>query len=396
MGHGEQDDEPRDEGYDEGSLDEHGDDEHAPKGAPPDPLDRVWMHPSELHAMAPGLTAKRPKRRSLRGLAVPVLAGAAGALITVGVLALAGAFSRTSSPASQQATQQSVAGDGEPSVPPAAARAGASVMSVVARDGAGTRHGSGVSIRHAGEVLTTARLIGDARVVDVLTADGQRHTARVLGRDRTTDLALISLDASADVPAADLADRAAVAGSDVWIVGAGNGTRTVWLSSGMVSTSDAILVDADGPMVSGLIETNAAASDAATGGALVDDRGAVVGIVLGRSNSATTYAAPIADAVEVAEELNTNGVATHGSAGFNGLDGPKGPTLGTINADGPAARAGARAGDVVVSLDGRPVESMSEVMALVRSDDPGQTVTVVLDRKGNEFAVRIELGSQKG
>ena len=91
--------------------------------------------------------------------------------------------------------------------------------------------------------------------------------------------------------------------------------------AGMVSTSDAMLVAAGGPMVSGLIETNAAASDGATGGALVDERGAVVGIVLGRSNSATTYAAPIADAAEIAEELHTNGVAKHGSAGFSGFVG---------------------------------------------------------------------------
>jgi putative serine protease PepD len=393
MGHGEQNDEP----LDEGSPDEHGDDEHAPKGAPPDPMDRVWMHPSELHAMAPGLTAPpRRKRRRLRVVLVPVLAGAAGALATVGVLALAGAFNRTAPPQALQATQQSVAGDGEPSVPPAAARAGASVVSVVARDRSGTRHGSGVSIRHAGEVLTTARLVGDAKTVDVLTSDGQRHTARVLGRDRTTDLALISLDSTAEVPAADLADQAAAAGSDVWIVGAGNGTSTVWLSSGMVSTSDAMLVESGGPMVSGLIETNAAASDAATGGALVDERGAVVGIVLGRSRSATTYAAPIAGAAEVAEELHTNGVATHGSAGFTGTDGARGPTIGPINPDGPAARAGVHAGDVVLSIDERPVESMNEVMALIRSDAPGQTVTFLLDRDGNQFEVRIELGSLNG
>ena len=178
---------------------------------------------------------------------LPILGGAAGALVTVTVLAVAGTFDRGTS-----TTDQSNAFPSGVRVtstaPQGAFSTGLSIVAIAARDGRGTRRGSGVCVRHAGRVLTSARLVGDANTVDVITRDNQKHTAKVVGRDRTTDLVLLELDEASNVPAARLADASPAAGSPVWIVGAARpGASDLWVSGGMLSSTDALLAVDDGP-----------------------------------------------------------------------------------------------------------------------------------------------------
>ncbi|HTL84548.1 MAG TPA: trypsin-like peptidase domain-containing protein [Acidimicrobiia bacterium] len=384
MGHGTHDDEPLDEGPD---------DEQTPRGAPPDPLDRLWVHPTELPALAPGLTSgeRESTRRSPRWWLSPVFAGAAGAVVTLAILAIAGMIDDGSP-------------SGSPSIPEvatartftaqdAASRVGVSLIAVTVRDATGTRRGSGVCVRHGGQVLTSARLLGSATKATVQTTSGQRFTARVLARDKTTDLALLAVDSGYDLPAADLATRAALSGTQVWIVGAPTpGTTALWMSSGMLSSTSSIAWTQNGPDTGGLLETDAIANDAAQGGALIDRSGSVVGIVLGRvGTSNTTYAVPIGTAVVVADQLRANGKAAHGSAGLVGTDSDFGPTVVKVDAGGPAARAGMRQGDVVLSVDGLAVESMSDLLAIVRSHQPGDKLRFAVERRQRDLDVQIVL-----
>jgi putative serine protease PepD len=391
MGHGEQNDEPLDEGPDE---------EHAARGAPPDPLDRVWVHPTELPNLPPGVAPRkiRPSlaRRSRR-LIAPTLAGIAGALVTVAVLALTGALDSNSAANNQPLVSGPVAPGGD-SAQQVAARIGLSVVTVAARDSSGSRFGSGVCVRHAGEVLTTSRLVGNAESVDILTSDGQRHAAHVIGRDRTTDLVLLGIDAGANVPAAELADRDPAVGSSVWVMGATtSGGSWAWMSEGLLSSVDAVVVAKGGPATGGLLETDAASGNSGVGGALVDAHGDVTGIVLGRlDDSSTTYAMPIDTAVTIAEQLHNNGVATHGSAGMTIVDGPKGPTVIAVKPGGPAALAGVRPGDVVSSVDDQPVESMTDVMRITANYAPSRVVVFEVVRRGTEYKLRVTLESVNG
>jgi serine protease Do len=253
-----------------------------------------------------------------------------------------------------------------------------------------------VCIRHGGEVLSSARLVGNATTVEIITSDGRSHDARVVGVDHTTDLVLLAFDAN--VPAARLATDAAAPRAPVWIVGAtAPDSSEPWMSAGIVSSVDAISTSESGPTMNGLLETDAAIGTQTRGGALVDAAGAVTGIVLGPIDGGeTTYAVPIRLAIAIAEQLHTSGVARHGSMGMEGSDSSRGPMVVNVAPNGPAALAGVRKGDVVVSLDGRLVDSMGAVLAVVRGGDPGETIELELRRGTRELRFQVRLASVAG
>lgn len=401
MGPGDRhDEEPRDEHH-EGPEEETGDEPTGRRNPLPDPLDRVWLHPTELSSLgAPFAPPRNPpppgtRRRTVRWLA-PLLAGAAGALLTVTVLAVTGAFDRTAEPA-EPATGE-VASARVLTAADTLTKLAPSVVAVLASDAQGSRRGSGVCVRHGAQVLTSTRVVGTATAVQVVTADGHRHNARVAGRDRVTDLVLLDLEDESNVPAAELADDAPLTGEPVWLVGAPTpGAKSPWMSSGMTSSNDAMVVNDLGPTTSGLLETDAASNPAVVGGALVDHGGSVAGIVLGHVNgSPTTYAVSIAVAVGIARQLDANGVARHGTLGFRGVDTPLGPKITSMPGTSPAARAGAHVSDLVESINGRAVDKISDVTALVRSIDPGNSIIMELRRGGAALTVRVQLGATTG
>jgi putative serine protease PepD len=371
--------------------DEPPDDEpDRPRGSPPDPLDRLWRHPTELPPVSPAV----PPRRSPSTWLVAVVAGAAGAILTVVALAASGSFDDSSSNvsgpplANRPETRQAIAAD-------IAQDVGESVVTVIAHSSQGVRRGSGVCVRHEGDILTSARLIGDAKRVDIVTSEGRTQSAEVTGRDPTTDLALLSTESGeSDVSAAQLGEEELGHGSSVWIVAApAIGSSTPWMSGGMVATTDALVASPGGPMTDGLLETDAAANGGASGGALVDVGGSVVGIVLSPvENARTTYVVPIAMAIAVADGIRKNGVASHGSLGVEGVDAPSGPTLTSVHPTGAAALAGLRVNDVITRLEGRRVTSMAEVTAMVQRWRPGRTVMVEFMRGDEALRLEVDLG----
>ena len=380
------------------------------RGRLPHPLDRLWLHPSELSPLAGTVTTK-PKPLWTTTL----VAGAAGAILTLAVLSAVGALGRGSSEHSSEP------GTVPTSAPIATARAVAiavadSVVAVSARDKHGTRRGSGVCIRKADEILTSDRLVGDATRIEVTTTDGVVRPARVIGRDSTTDLVLLGVAAEAPAPMvtgpsglpssalpnlkhvaqrAPFAARAVRAGDTVWVVGAPTpGDTAPWMSSGLVASTDSLVAIASGPTTSGLLETAAASSSGSTGGALVDHSGNVTGIVLSPvGDDRMTYAVPISTALAVATDLRTHGYAIHGALGISGVNDPNGPTVSGVIANGPAAHAGVHVGDVIDSVDGHEVFSMDDVMAVVRHDRPGQPVELALERGPTALKVRVTLTS---
>ena len=401
MGHGNRHDEGHGDGADD-ARDDEPDDEPTRPGSPlPDPLDRVWLHPTELSMFGPppdqGSALGGMRHRGLPWL-VPLLAAAGGALLAVGGLAATGSLDRSSSSGSSALPVRDTKIAASPTAADTLARLSPSVVAVYAKDAQGARRGSGVCVRHGTQLLTSTRVVGAATTVQVVTADGRKHLARVAGRDVVTDLVLLDVQDGANVPAAPLADGLPRTGSSVWLLGAaGPGTKSPWMSGGMASTNDALVVDALGPTTGGLLETDALSNSAVVGGALVDQSGTVAGVVLGHlKGSSTTYAVPISVAVGVARQLDQTGVARHGSLGVGGTDTPFGPMIVKMAKDAPAARAGAHVSDLVQAVNGRAVDSITDVMALVRSRDPGSVVVIDLLRGKQTLAVHVRLGATPG
>ncbi len=379
------------------------DDEPAARAPIPDPLDRVWLHPTELPAFASSFAPSGPRsvdavgRPRSHAWIAPLLAGAAGALLTVGVLAVTGSFDRTPNAAGAPPTTDG-ATTRVATVVDTIERLSPSVVAVVARDSKGTRQGSGVCVRHGRQLLTSTRVVGTAKTVQVVTSDGHSHTARVSGRDRVTNLVLLDLQDGADLPAAQLADGKPATGSSVWLLGArAPGTNSPWMSSGMASSNDAMVASDLGPTTGGLLETDAASGAGAVGGALVDGGGSVAGIVVGHVNgSSTTFAVSIDVAVGIAGQLEATGVARHGSLGMTGVDTDFGPMISAVESGTPAARAGLHVRDLVRAVDGHTVESIGEVSAIVHGLEPGRIVAVELLRGDRTVEVSARLGAMTG
>lgn len=369
-----------------------------PRSTLPDPLDRIWLHPSELSPLAAAtVTRTRPMWTTT------LVAGAAGAILTLAVLGAVGAIGG----ASDNTPKQSVV---PTSVPIVTAQALAiavahSVVAVSARGANGIRRGSGVCVRRSGEILTSNRLVGNATTVQVTTADGVVHQAQVAGRDTTTDLVLLTVAADASVLSTATSDKLGVpaqsapdsprAGDTVWVVGAPSpGDSSLWMSSGLVASIDSRVAVSNGPTTSGLLETAAASGAASSGGALVDRAGDVTGIVLSPiGNDRVTYAVPISTALSVADDLRAQGFTTHGALGINGVNSPSGPTVKELEAGGPADHAGVHVNDVVESVGKHEIDSMNDLMALVRHYRPGQSVALELQRGAKTVRVSVKLGS---
>ncbi len=246
-------------------------------------------------------------------------------------------------------------------------------------------------VQNKHEVLTSTQVVGDATKVELTTADGKQHSARVVGRDAVTGLALLALDGTLAI--APVANREPEVGDTVGILGAPVAGDAPWFSDGVIASTDAMLALEAGPTTSGLIETTATGTTWASGGALVD-ADAVVGIVLAPvDGSRTSFAMPVDDAIIVANSLRAHGEAPHGSLGLEGVDGENGPTVVGFPAAGPAAKAGLHVGDIVLSVAGRPVDAMVQIMAIVRSVSPGATVPVVVRRGPRQLKLSMPVAS---
>ena len=260
-------------------------------------------------------------------------------------------------------------------------------------------------MERSGDILTSDRLVGNATTVHVTTADGTVHTARVVGRDTTTDLVLLALTADTSGQTNPASTKLGVpvqaathtprVGDTTWVVGAPSpGDTSLWMSSGLVASIDSKVAIEDGPTTSGLLETAAASGAATSGGALVDRTGDVTGIILSPVHDArVTYAVPIATALAVADDLRQHGYTTHGALGVNGVNSPAGPRVTKVIAGGAAQAAGVRVNDVIESVGNHEIDTTNDLMALVRHYRPGQSVVLGLRRGAKSIRVTATLGS---
>ena len=373
---------------------------------PPD--DRLWRHPSEVADF--GLPYEPGgERRPGRTWAVAIAAAALGVVLGVGVVVLAGAFEgrvRTVSVVERVALPTRALSTTGGGMAPGAARIAEGLRPTVVQltvERAGPpRHASGVLFRSDGHLLTNAHVVDGATAVTVTLAGGRRAVARVVGADPATDLAVVKVNDWSSVATAPLGSAAGLAvGQDVMAVGSA-GAGVV----GMVSAVGRQVDRGGEPALVDLIQTNTPVVDGWSGGALVDDRGAVVGILTAVTTpdagvAGLGFATPIDFARAVADQLVAGAPVARPWIGIEGgdlgtsaaraLGAAGGAVVSHVREDGPADDAGLTAGDVITSLDGVPVTSMGALRILVRSHRPGDVVRLAVVRESVRRTVGVTL-----
>lgn len=365
------------------------DDDEA-SGPPPHPLDRVWFHPSELGTSVGTLRPQPAPPRLWVAAAMALLIGVSG---TLGVVTAVGGFTSSAERTSTAARGADATLVDPNAVATLVTTVGRSIVTIAVSPAAGevTRVGSGVAVR-AGQVLTAAHLVADRGAPSVITAGGQVGTATILGVDPETDLALLQVEGADLVPARLATGDDLRVGQSVAALAAGAAPDR-WVSAGVISALNRMTALSNGVAGTGLIETDARFDGAAAGGALLDDSGAVIGILTGPER----HAVPIDVARDVVDQLVTNGTATHGWAGVVGTDVVDRPGGGvriqTIVEGSPAQTGGLLAGDVVLAVGDDEVGNVGELVAAVRRLKPGDPVPVTVIRGAQRKVVNLALGT---
>ncbi|HEU0301400.1 MAG TPA: trypsin-like peptidase domain-containing protein [Longimicrobium sp.] len=276
--------------------------------------------------------------------------------------------------------------------------------------GARAGSGSGFILTPDGYILTNNHVVEDADRVTVVLSDKREFEARVVGRDPNTDIAVVKIDAR-NLPVVPLGDADALEVGD-WVLALGYpldlGQTT---TAGIVSAKGRSIgifqrSGADAPLEH-FIQTDAAINPGNSGGPLVDLQGRVVGINSAIASptgfySGYGFAVPINLARRVAEDLMRDGRvhrpmigveirdATSADAEVFRLPSPDGAVVNT-EPRGPAAQAGLRMGDVIVSIDGDRVRDSGELMESVMRKHPGDRVTLEVIRYGDRRRVQLAL-----
>ncbi|MFM9435841.1 serine protease Do [Janthinobacterium sp. CG_23.3] len=264
--------------------------------------------------------------------------------------------------------------------------------------------GSGFIISADGYILTNAHVVENTDEVTVKLTNKREYKAKVIGADARTDVALIKIDASG-LPVVPIGDPSKLeVGEWVAAIGAPFGFENS-VTAGIVSAKGRSLPD--GSFVP-FIQTDVALNPGNSGGPLFNMRGEVVGVnsqIYSRTGGfmGLSFAIPIDVAMDVVKQLRATGKVRRGRIGIQvqemsadlassfGLKDVTGALVGMVEKNGPAEKAGLRPGDVILSIDARPVASSSDLARMVAEARPGGTVAVRYWRKGEVAGVRVKV-----
>lgn len=279
------------------------------------------------------------------------------------------------------------------------------------REGAG----SGVIISTDGYIVTNNHVVEGADELTVTLNDNKEYSARIIGTDKTTDLALIKITAS-NLPALPIGDSDKLKVGE-WVLAVGNPFNlNSTVTAGIVSAK-ARSLGANG--IESFIQTDAAINAGNSGGALVNTRGELVGInamLYSQTGSYSGYGFAIPTTImnKVVADLKKYGTVQRGLLGIQGInvnnyydqqkEQGKEIDLGTmegvyvakVEEEGSAAEAGLKEGDVITAVDGKKVVKMSELQEYLTNKRPGDKVTVTYLRKKAKKTATLTLKNEQG
>jgi S1-C subfamily serine protease len=259
------------------------------------------------------------------------------------------------------------------------------------REDDGVATGSGFAIGDR-RVVTNQHVVAGAEEVAVRLR-GRRTRAKVLGSDPSTDLALLRLRPAQArrVEALPLGDSRDVRPGDAAVV-IGNPlglARTI--TAGVVSAIDRRIDAPDGFPIRDAIQTDAAVNPGNSGGPLLDARGRVIGVISQGRGDGIAFAVPVDTVQRVIPQLERHGRVRRAFLGVSTSSARQGALVREAVRRGPAARAGLRSGDVIVSVGGSRVRDADHVADAVAERSPGERVRIEFRRGGEERAVEVVL-----
>jgi serine protease Do len=268
--------------------------------------------------------------------------------------------------------------------------------------------GSGVIVDKRGYILTNNHVIEQATKIQVqLNGDTTKYTAKLVGEDEDTDLAVIKIDANKELPTAKLGNSDGVQVGD-WVLAIGSpfGLQAT-VTAGIISAKDRSGI---GQQFQRFLQTDAAINPGNSGGPLVDLSGQVIGIntaiITGsRGYEGVGFALPSTTAIRVYDQIIKQGRVTRGSIGVSfqeeistnpitlkSLGAPYGVVIESVQAGSPAEKAGLTGGDVITSVNGHPVKTGNDLVNPIAEAPIGSKVklTYMRDRAQKDTTATVE------
>jgi putative serine protease PepD len=374
------------------------------------PSDTPWWVSNDLEldrAITQPKSAMSTRNLSLNlAIVIALIAGLVGAIVGKSFSSINHQTNLVNTTSTIERKPDSIAG--------IAARVSPSVVSITVRTLNGGDTGSGFFIDTNGYIVTNNHVIEAAATssgnISVNLANGKRFPATLIGRDAAYDLAVIKIDVT-DSPALQFGDSDKVAvGDGVIAIGSPLGLAGT-VTSGIISAKNRAVTSSGGTSESAFInalQTDAAINPGNSGGPLVDLSGAVIGVnsaiaSLGSSFGSQSgsiglgFAIPINQARKTIDQLIKGGKSTHPIMGisldsrFNGVGAKVADQAGSVRPGLPAAKAGILPGDVIISIDGKPINSSDEAIVAVRSHNVGDRIKVEFVRNGKNHEVTLTL-----
>jgi putative serine protease PepD len=344
-----------------------------------------------------------PRATGARRTILAAVAGALAAAVLVGGGVVIGNVTGSDAEAPAGTVTPAVAG-GRAAPPTDVGRVYAAVADGVVAVQVGGGSGTGFVIDKRGTIVTNAHVVGEAEQASVRFGDtGAAVDAEVLGSDPSTDLAVLRVDPSSVGPLRPLtlADSDDVrVGDDVIAIGHPFGLdRTA--TAGIVSGLGREIESPNGFSIDEVIQTDAAINPGNSGGPLVDAKGRVVGVNSqiatnggGGGNVGVGFAVPANTVLDVVPRLARGLTIERPYLGLTSAAGASGVEVVAVAPGGPAARAGLRAGDRVVSVDGDAVSEPGDVTDALDGLEPGDSVELEIERGGEREELDVTLGTR--
>ena len=271
----------------------------------------------------------------------------------------------------------------------------------------GEATGTGFVVDSSGLIVTNEHVIDGASKLTVTLSNGDELKATLVGKDASSDLALLRVDpGSRDLPALQLSDDPGLSvGDTAYAIGSPYGLEGT-LTTGVISALHRQITAPNGFSISDAIQTDAELNPGNSGGPLLNAAGEVIGVnaqVYGASQTASGqasggtglgFAIPSSTVKRVVAALREGATVQHAYLGVGIDDASGGARLGTVASGGPADEAGLQAGDVITQVASTKIGDGDALAAAISGLKPGDKVTVKVTRDGSSQDVQVTLGTQ--